>query len=412
MGRVVFLLLWVLGFVNGCNQSSKDDLALQADAIEKARVLALKQSDAYENLIELHNHVDNWYHKTTEYHIAQQQLQKFFHDYHLAVKKDSTLQERSLTDSCYMEILNPLLIQKHVQIDLLNYNLKTQDVEVQAPIIYIRTPEITNTKKLLGKIVVLSVETIDSLSFYVEKLKYSGLLALLITQPKQQNLSCFTSFFEVKFPIVGLSQEDSYFLEQSLKKKPRQYGRIRVVSHKEKVYEYSYKISGIGQGKRKILLLVDWSPNRCNDGIITAVLPSLMLLDIARISSELLQNSEVTCMWVPSVATTLKDLSLSHFNAIMVLNHAADIQAFWLPKQCSHLNAQLAKILSVYGLNQIVIQENDEPYISFKLTDELFMQSTQYSNEMEWINREIVLRSTALIAILLKLIDWDSYFGV
>lgn len=405
MGRVVFSLFCVLGFILGCDPSSNDDLAHQADAIENARVLALKQSDAYENLIEFHNHVEEWYHKPTEYQKAQQQLQKFFRDYHLSLQKDSILQERSITDSCYMEILNPLSIQKQVQIDLLNYNLKTQDVVIQAPIIYYRSNKITQKKKLLGKIVVLSVETIDSLAFYVDKLKYSGLLALLITQPMQQNLSCFASFFDVKFPIVGLSQEDSYFLEQSLKKKPLQYGRIRVVSRKEKVYEHSYKLSGIGQGKRKILLLAEWAPNRCNDGIITSVLPSFMLLDIARISSGLLQNSEMTCMWVPSLSTTLKNYPPSHFHVIMLLNHAADIQAILLPKQCSNIYAQLAKILSVYGLNQLAIQENAEPYIRFKLPDELFRQYTQYSNEMEWINREMVLRSTALIAILLKMID-------
>ncbi|GIV44135.1 MAG: hypothetical protein KatS3mg035_1258 [Bacteroidia bacterium] len=402
MKRLFFVLLCLVLF--HCKKSPKD---LGYD-LELLRIKSLKNADAYENIIEFNQIIDSW--NTLQ---GKEKADSFFlklsQDYQLNLTEETLLENTNeiFQDTAYLEIQNPLLDNKKIEIPFVNFRKTAQTIDIQAPLIYFKKFDLSDfskkKKQIIGKILVLELNE-NEFYEYIEQSKTSGILGLLIIVKEGNAVPCYQYHGDYKIPILGLSQDDGFFLIESLKKYPKQFVRIlikqKIIKQKTKSWKWE-KDFGKSQN---IFIVCNWKPQSCNKGILSSVTSSLILLDIAKTFQNFEWNCNYNLIFVWSEGDLFHVKKDSNKDIYIHLENLSDFMGWYYPKKDHKKWDFVIHQLRVYEKN-IEIKSHNQDYVKPIIPVEQQKIINTDSEGIEWLHKEMVLRSLGMLALTIYLLS-------
>lgn len=402
MGRVILLLLSFF-FIYQCNPKSKN----LGHELELLRIQTLKNSDAFENIVEFDHTIDAW--NNIE---GKKQADSFFiklcNDYKIPIQLKTHNQKIPILskDSLYLEIENPILKNKKIEIPVINFRFHSQNLEVLSTLKYIRNFGINDfskrKKEIIGKILVIELEE-KQIGEFIERSKTSGILGLIIIIKEGNYVPCYQYQEICKFPILGLSQDDGFFLIESLEKYPNQFIKILVKQDykNETVNIFEWEKN---QGKEKNLYVVStWKSSSCNKSILSSVTPSMILLDVAKTLQNFYWDSQYNLIFnwsndpcfVPELKPHDKMIKLENLTEFMGWNY---------PKKESVIWKQVQKHLSVYKPDLIFHSQSFDYTTPIIPIQQKTIINTD-SESLEWIHKGMIMHSLGMLSLSIYLLS-------
>ncbi len=402
MGRLAFCLFF-LAIVLNCNPKPEN----LGNDLELLRIQTLKNADAYENILEFNQSFDFW--NTVQSKIkADSFFLKLSQDYKLNLSEENTSQNISLLskDSLFIEIENPLIDNKKIEIPFINFHNKAQDIDVQSTLIYFKKFEIEDyqlkRKKIIGKILVIELNE-NQFDEYIENSKVSGILGLIIIMKEGNQVPCYQFTGNYKIPVIGLSQDDGFFLIESLKKYPKQFVRIVLKQNfefkKEKIWKWE---KNLGKS-HNIVIISNWKSNSCNNAILSNVTPSLILLDIAKTfqNFDWASNYNLVFLWT--------DGNIINFvkNPNDIYIHLEKISDFigWHYSEKDQKNWDFVeKNLKIYE-SRLEMKSFNSIFSKPIIPKELQKILNTDSEGIEWIHKDMILHTLGMVTLTVYLLS-------
>lgn len=390
-------------FLTGCKYNT-DNIGKE---LELLRIQTLKNSDAYENIVEFDHLIDSW--NTTDGKLkADSFFLKLAEDYHLKLTEQKGIQTFEILreNKVYLEINNPLINGQKIEIPVINFYNKNQDIEVNSTLIYFKRFHLEDFKKkrkqIMGKTLVLELKETEFKKF-IENSKLSGILGLIIIVEEGNQVPCYQFEGTHRIPILGLSQDDGFFLIESLKKYPKQFVKILV---KQKVEKKSLKIWKWEKNfhqLRNLYVISSWKSKLCSKAILSHVTPSFILLDLAKTfqNYEWKSGYNLIFIWTES-----KDFHLGvGSNDICVnIDHLTDFLGWNYPQKLKKNWDFALKYLKIYE-SDLLIKTHHQRFAYPIISEEIKRVMNTDSENTEWIHKNMILRSQGMLALSLYLLS-------
>ncbi len=371
------------------------------------RIHTLKNADVYENIQEFDQTIESWS-NATEKMKADNFFLKLCSDYHLNIHQNIIKQKISLLseDSLYLEIQNPLIPNRKIEIPVINFQMKNQQMEVQSTLIYFKNFHIEDftkrKKQIIGKILVIELEQTDFYT-YIEASKRSGILGLILIIKNGNSVPCYQYTGNYKIPILGLSQDDGFFLLESLQKYPQQFIRIII---KQKTQYQNVKIwkweKNYGKSKN-LYVLCTWRANSCSKALLSSVIPAFLLLDLAKAFQNFEWNSHYNLIFLWSDQQDLK-IPLSSNDYCIQLNYLTDFMGWYYPKEQKKIWTIIENYLTIYDTNLTFKPSNTNCTIPIIPLEHQKIMNTDSEN-LEWIHKDMLLRTLGMTALTIYLLS-------
>ncbi len=402
MGKLAFFLFFLTFFLS-CNPKTEN----LGNDLELLRIQTLKNADAYENILEFNQSFDFWNTVQTKAK-ADSFFLKLSQDYKLSLSEENLLQNISLLskDSLFLEIENPLMKNKKIEIPFINFHIKAQETDVQSTLIYFKKFDLEDfqikRKKIIGKILVIELNE-NQFDEYIEKSKISGILGLIIIVKEGNQVPCYQFSGNYKIPVLGLSQDDGFFLIESLKKYPKQFVRILLKQSfelkKGKIWKWE---KNLGKSQ-KIVIISNWKSNACNKAILSNVTPSLILLDLAKT----FQNFDWASKY--NLVFLWTDGNHANFdknpNDIYIhLEKLTDFMGWYYPEKDQKKWNFIEKYLKIYE-NRLEMKSFHQMISKPIIPKELLKIMNTDSEGIEWMHKDMILHSLGMVALTVYLLS-------
>jgi len=387
-----------------CNCTTKNQNL--GKELELLRIQTLKNSDAYDNIQEFDRTIEQWYSLQGKSQ-ADSFFMKISKDYQLHIQQDTSNFKTRLVlqDSLFLEIENPLFKNKKIEIPVINFKDFNQNIEVIANLKYIKKFQIQDfkhkQKEIIGKVLVLELNE-NQFTEYIERSKISGILGLLIIIKDGNYVPCYQYKGNIKIPILGLSQDDGFFLIESLKKYPKQYIKIYT---KQKRVEKNAKIwiwkKNFNKDKN-LYVISKWKSNSCSKGLLSSVFSSFILLDLAKTFERYSWNSNYNLVFIWTDAPQWNPPSKN--DKILEISPLTEFIGWEYPQKESNHWKKVEKTLLAYQSN-IIFKPTPQNFSKPIIPDNYQKILNTDAETMEWIHQEMVLHSLGMIALTIFLLS-------
>ncbi len=375
--------------------------------LELLRIHSIKNADAYENILEFNQIIDNW-NTIQGKNKANQFLLTLSSDYQLPISLEYSNNTQKLLskDSLYLEIKNPLIPNQKIEIPVINFQTKHQKLEINATLIYFKKFRLNDfekrKKQIIGKFLVIESDEKDFLE-YIEGSKKTGILGLIFIMKEGNYVPCFEYHGDYKIPLLGLSQDDGFFLIESLKKYPRQFVKIFIHQNLEYHKTIFWKWEKNYGKKNNLYVLTTWKSNACNKALLSSVTPSFILMDLAKAFHRFDWNSHYNLIFIWYEDSAFRP-HLKPSDICIDITHLTDFAGWYYPKSKKSIWKTIENSLKIYE-NRLILEPTENSIIRPKIPIEHQKIINTDSETIEWIHRDMILHSIGMVALTVYLLS-------